>query len=208
MFRYRQVDCKLIIQCQKAKPFLFDQPKQFIFILQASTLNFKFNFMAPFYGWGSTVSRPRLEPLRGGSLLLSNITLLPLVHLAALSWSVNCYDGSIRDVEIVKQLQSLLKEYWENGLLVIGNYDFTIAVMLDINCVIKHFSIFQRTWPVTTERSCRKSNNSCFPNSCRKSNATSLKGLKNNGGFPNYVLFRPVDLDKCMLCSSMPTSIK
>ena len=29
--------------------------------------NFKKNFMAPFYGWGSTASR--LEPLQGGSLL-------------------------------------------------------------------------------------------------------------------------------------------
>ena len=29
----------------------------------------KKNFMAPLYGWGSTVSR--LEPLRGGSLLLT-----------------------------------------------------------------------------------------------------------------------------------------
>ena len=27
------------------------------------------NFMAPFYGWGSTTSR--LEPLRGGSLLFT-----------------------------------------------------------------------------------------------------------------------------------------
>ena len=34
---------------------------------------FKKNFMAPFYGWGSTVSR--LEPLRGGSLLFT--TKLP-----------------------------------------------------------------------------------------------------------------------------------
>ena len=30
----------------------------------------KNNFMAPFYGWGSTTSR--LEPLRGGSLLLTS----------------------------------------------------------------------------------------------------------------------------------------
>ena len=29
-----------------------------------------FNFMAPFYGWGSTASR--LQPLRGGSLLFTN----------------------------------------------------------------------------------------------------------------------------------------
>ena len=29
----------------------------------------KTNFMAPFYGWGSTASR--LEPLRGGSLLIT-----------------------------------------------------------------------------------------------------------------------------------------
>ena len=31
--------------------------------------------MAPFYGWGSTASR--LEPLRGGSLLLSFTTKFP-----------------------------------------------------------------------------------------------------------------------------------
>ena len=31
--------------------------------------NLKKNFMAPFYGWGSTASR--LEPLRGGSLLFT-----------------------------------------------------------------------------------------------------------------------------------------
>ena len=45
----------------------------------------KKNFMAPFYGWGSTASR--LEPLRGGSLLfttnfhllLITITNLPLL---------------------------------------------------------------------------------------------------------------------------------
>ena len=30
-------------------------------------MHFKKNFMAPFYGWGSTASRS--EPLRGGSLL-------------------------------------------------------------------------------------------------------------------------------------------
>ena len=32
-------------------------------------LKLKKNFMAPFYGWGSTASR--LEPLRGGSLLFT-----------------------------------------------------------------------------------------------------------------------------------------
>ena len=32
-------------------------------------INFKKNFMAPFYGWGSTALR--LEPLRGGSLLFT-----------------------------------------------------------------------------------------------------------------------------------------
>ena len=38
--------------------------------LKRETNNFfKKNFMAPFYGWGSTVSR--LEPLRGGSLLFT-----------------------------------------------------------------------------------------------------------------------------------------
>ena len=34
-----------------------------------SNLFKKKNFMAPFYGWGSTASR--LEPLRGGSLLFT-----------------------------------------------------------------------------------------------------------------------------------------
>ena len=33
-------------------------------------IDFKKNFMAPFYGWGSTAAR--LEPLRGGSLQQSN----------------------------------------------------------------------------------------------------------------------------------------
>ena len=37
---------------------------------------FKKNFMAPFYGWGSTVSR--LEPLQGGSLLFT--TKFPEIH--------------------------------------------------------------------------------------------------------------------------------
>ena len=37
--------------------------------LQCSMTKKKKNFMAPFYGWGSTASR--LEPLRGGSLLFT-----------------------------------------------------------------------------------------------------------------------------------------
>ena len=37
--------------------------------LTGITLKKKKNFMAPFYGWGSTASR--LEPLRGGSLLFT-----------------------------------------------------------------------------------------------------------------------------------------
>ena len=38
-------------------------------IAYIKTLNLTLNFMAPFYGWGSTASR--LEPLRGGSLLFT-----------------------------------------------------------------------------------------------------------------------------------------
>ena len=48
----------------------------FIYLLRISKClqkkkNFKkkTNFMAPFYGWGSTASR--LQPLRGGSLLFT-----------------------------------------------------------------------------------------------------------------------------------------
>ena len=37
--------------------------------LSQSNKKKKKNFMAPFYGWGSTASR--LEPLRGGSLLFT-----------------------------------------------------------------------------------------------------------------------------------------
>ena len=56
----------------------FDQyPHKFSFGLFFSSpvkspkvnLNLKKNFMAPFYGWGSTASRP--EPLRRGSLLFT-----------------------------------------------------------------------------------------------------------------------------------------
>ena len=46
-------------------------------------LNFSFNFMAPFYEWGSTASRP--EPLRGGSLLFT--TKFPELLLLILSTS-------------------------------------------------------------------------------------------------------------------------
>ena len=45
----------------------------------------KKNFMAPFYGWGSTASR--LEPLRGGSLLFT--TKFPDIsgtHFSDLAW--------------------------------------------------------------------------------------------------------------------------
>ena len=38
-------------------------------ILEAKLERKKKNFMAPFYGWGSTATR--LEPLRGGSLLFT-----------------------------------------------------------------------------------------------------------------------------------------
>ena len=40
----------------------------FKIVINLKIKNFK-NFMAPFYGWGSTTSR--LEPLRGGSLLFT-----------------------------------------------------------------------------------------------------------------------------------------
>ena len=39
----------------------------------ASFFDVERNFMAPFYGWGSTASR--LEPLRGDSLLFTNMML-------------------------------------------------------------------------------------------------------------------------------------
>ena len=38
-------------------------------LVTINTLKKKKNFMAPFYGWGSTASR--LEPLRGGNLLFT-----------------------------------------------------------------------------------------------------------------------------------------
>ena len=45
-----------------------------LMLIEFKRINFKkkkkkTNFMAPFYGWGSTASR--LEPLRGGSLLFT-----------------------------------------------------------------------------------------------------------------------------------------
>ena len=45
-----------------------------------STWPLSLNFMAPFYGWGSTASR--LEPLGGGSLLFTTKFLeIPGTHL-------------------------------------------------------------------------------------------------------------------------------
>ena len=47
------------------------------------------NFMAPFYGWGSTASR--LEPLRGGSLLFTtkfSETPVPKICSWSMSWNV------------------------------------------------------------------------------------------------------------------------
>ena len=46
----------------------FEKSSIFMNFSFTSKKNFK-NFMAPFYGWGSTASR--LEPLRGGSLLFT-----------------------------------------------------------------------------------------------------------------------------------------
>ena len=40
-----------------------------MFAIVGSNLKLLKNFMAPFYGWGSTASR--LDPLRGGSLLFT-----------------------------------------------------------------------------------------------------------------------------------------
>ena len=42
---------------------------------QAEKVTYKKNFMAPFYGWGSTTSR--LEPLPGGSLIFTTKTWVP-----------------------------------------------------------------------------------------------------------------------------------
>ena len=48
-------------------------PHDLFAVASTASVNFFFkkkkNFMAPFYGWGSTASR--LEPLRGGSLLFT-----------------------------------------------------------------------------------------------------------------------------------------
>ena len=50
---------------------------------QDLTLNF--NFMAPFYGWGSTASR--LQPLRGGSLIFTTkFPEIPGTHFIDLGW--------------------------------------------------------------------------------------------------------------------------
>ena len=43
--------------------------KMYETLFRSLTLKKTKNFMAPFYGWGSTASR--LEPLRGGSLLFT-----------------------------------------------------------------------------------------------------------------------------------------
>ena len=42
--------------------------------------------MAPFYGWGSTVSR--LEPLRGGSLLILRLTIFCIFQNSCMEWNI------------------------------------------------------------------------------------------------------------------------
>ena len=44
------------------------KPSKILFLVPLQAKK-NLNFMAPFYGWGSTASR--LEPLRGGSLLFT-----------------------------------------------------------------------------------------------------------------------------------------
>ena len=52
---------------------------------RAQDLILNFNFMAPFYGWGSTASR--LQPLRGGSLIFTTkFPEIPGTHFIDLGW--------------------------------------------------------------------------------------------------------------------------
>ena len=55
----RELGRKVVMQGSKQQPAFGKN--------QLKRLKKKTNFMTPFYGWGSTASRP--EPLRGGSLL-------------------------------------------------------------------------------------------------------------------------------------------
>ena len=56
-----------VVDMQAINFMLMKNNKMFLFWITIKKL--KKNFMAPFYGWGSTASR--LEPLRGGSLLFT-----------------------------------------------------------------------------------------------------------------------------------------
>ena len=71
-------DLKIVTNDVLGKIF-WSLPRSPIVLLTLSCTFFRYklksktfkNFMAPFYGWGSTVSR--LQPLRGGSLVSNTI---------------------------------------------------------------------------------------------------------------------------------------
>ena len=58
--------------------------------LNQRLVTLKKNFMAPFYGWGSTPSR--LEPVRGGTLLFTTkFPEIPGTHLQVLKEGIQFY---------------------------------------------------------------------------------------------------------------------
>ena len=79
----------LAIRQKSREPSFWDVMDYFVLL----AYNFK-NFMAPFYGWGSTASR--LEPLRGGSLLFTTMQVWQLWEplLACLNFPLESEDLS------------------------------------------------------------------------------------------------------------------
>ena len=67
----------------------------------------KKNFMAPFYGWGSTASR--LQPLRGGNLLFTiQFPEIPGTHFIDVGCSVNIARGAVCYMPKIKLLFFLI----------------------------------------------------------------------------------------------------
>ena len=106
-----------------------------IFIKTLALLKFrvikKKNFMAPFYGWGSTASR--LEQLRGGSLLFST-KLLVLILSTSEEWKAESTLGPPRIFNDYKWLLPDWTRAYFNLHIALLSHELLIIYQIKTSC--------------------------------------------------------------------------